>query len=710
MSNYQNVSKEACLPLPKGASYARFSSEMQKDTSIDDQQRLCRERSERDGIDIDPLFEFADRAVSGATTEREGLDRLRAAARAGDFSVLYVYSLSRLSRESLFTMQLMKELEHYKVRLVSVSEGVDTSQAGSYDFSVLLGLQHERFLRELSNQVRRGQEGTVLAGFSAGDTCFGYVSVPCPHGTTVGRGRNVKPRMVYAVDNAAAGWVLQIFRWFADDGRSIAWIVRELNHRQVPKDRRASNPVWYRDLVLRILRSEKYVGRWVWRHTKRVRDWETRKVKQEVVPEHEREQFTRSFPHLQIVENELFERAQQLLKRSRDALAKHRSRTGQLNGSPSQIRKRYLLDGLLACKRCGRRFAVLDSEKIYYSCLGHCRGQCPCVTSVPRELAEKLILDAVTKHLLADKDWRRMVFKTVVIAWKTLTKNRPDEVAALRKKKVDLESMIRRILHVIERSDSPPRDISDRLSERKRELHEVEAQLTRAEAGDGLSLEEPTEASVDAQLDNLFEVLKSGTPSAINAFQSLIDGPVIVEECSIPNRKRKHLKGELRLRPIVVAAALLGPSAEVSPDEARPTVISLEFRKTTVTEDQARRAVSLFNAGLSCTQLAHELGVTLSRITAIFKFAHETLGIPYPHTRRVRPVDPVGTRIADQVMDRWRSGLLIQQIADELAVSRPTVRRVVLRWHASQGLQMPDGRTRRKTLPMKQRPAATDDN
>lgn len=705
MSHNNNVSKDAYASLPKGASYSRFSSEMQKDTSIDDQRRMCRQRSERDGVEIHPHHEFEDRATSGATSERSGLDSLRAAARVGEFSVLYVYSLSRLSRESLFTMQLLKELEHYKVRLISVSEGVDTSQAGSYDFSVLLGLQNERYLRELSNQVRRGQEGTVLAGFSAGDTCFGYVSVPSPDGATVGRGRNVKPRMVYAVDKVTAGWVVQIFQWFADDGQTIGWIVRQLNLLQVPKDRRASHQLWYRDLVLRILRSEKYVGRWPWRQTRRIRDWETRKVKQEAVPEHEREQFTRSLPELQIVESSLFERARQRLNRNRAASATHRDQAGRLSGAASSNRKRYLLDGLLKCKLCGRRFAVLDSEKKYYNCLGHTRDQCSFVTSVPRELAEKLVFDAVSQRLLKDKEWRSKVFQATLASWKVLTASRPDEVAALRKKKADLDAMIRRLLNVIERSDNPPSDISLRLADRKRELRDVETELTNAESGPRISKEEPTEASVDAELDSVLELLQSGTPAAIEAFQALIDGPILIEQCPVPNRRRQYAKGELRLRPIVFAAALLNSRIDVHEDTTPPLLISLDFRRTTFTEDQARRALALFEAGQSCSQLARELGVTLSRITAIFKFAHETLGLPYPETRRRSSIDPVGTPIADQVMERWHSGLLIRQIADEFGACPPTIRRVVARWHASQGLPMPDGRARRKTLPLKQRPA-----
>jgi DNA invertase Pin-like site-specific DNA recombinase len=53
------------------AIYARFSTDMQRDASIDDQIRLCQERADREGWHV--VNTFADRAISGATMLRPGL-------------------------------------------------------------------------------------------------------------------------------------------------------------------------------------------------------------------------------------------------------------------------------------------------------------------------------------------------------------------------------------------------------------------------------------------------------------------------------------------------------------------------------------------------------------------------------------------------------------------------------------------------------------
>ncbi|MHC4400607.1 MAG: recombinase family protein, partial [Planctomycetota bacterium] len=97
-------------PSVRAASYSRFSSDMQRDESNSDQQRKCREKAATKGHDISSELEFTDEAVSGTKLHRDGLDAMLAAAEAGEFSVLYFHSLSRLSRESVITLPLLKQL------------------------------------------------------------------------------------------------------------------------------------------------------------------------------------------------------------------------------------------------------------------------------------------------------------------------------------------------------------------------------------------------------------------------------------------------------------------------------------------------------------------------------------------------------------------------------------------------------------------------
>ena len=78
----------------RAAIYARYSSDLQSEASIDDQLRICRRLIEREGWRECAVYR--DAAISGATTLRPGYQRLLEDARAGRFDVVVAEALDRL--------------------------------------------------------------------------------------------------------------------------------------------------------------------------------------------------------------------------------------------------------------------------------------------------------------------------------------------------------------------------------------------------------------------------------------------------------------------------------------------------------------------------------------------------------------------------------------------------------------------------------------
>ncbi len=77
--------------------YARYSSDLQRAESIEDQVRVCQARAEHEGW---PVVEvFSDAAISGATLIRPGIQALMQAIRAGNIDVVLTESLDRISRD-----------------------------------------------------------------------------------------------------------------------------------------------------------------------------------------------------------------------------------------------------------------------------------------------------------------------------------------------------------------------------------------------------------------------------------------------------------------------------------------------------------------------------------------------------------------------------------------------------------------------------------
>ena len=81
----------------RAVTYARFSSDLQSAASIVDQERVCRQRAEREGWNI--VEAFADHAISGSTMLRPGYQALLARLRKGDIDIVLAESLDRISRD-----------------------------------------------------------------------------------------------------------------------------------------------------------------------------------------------------------------------------------------------------------------------------------------------------------------------------------------------------------------------------------------------------------------------------------------------------------------------------------------------------------------------------------------------------------------------------------------------------------------------------------
>ena len=151
----------------RAALYARYSSDLQRDASIEDQLRLCRERAGREGWHV--ADSYSDRSVSGASLLRPGVQALMEDGQDGRFDVVLAESLDRISRDQEEIAGVYKRLTFAGVRMVTLSEGdINELHIG------LKGTMGALYLEDLADKTRRGLRGRIEDGKSGGGNSYGY--------------------------------------------------------------------------------------------------------------------------------------------------------------------------------------------------------------------------------------------------------------------------------------------------------------------------------------------------------------------------------------------------------------------------------------------------------------------------------------------------------------------------------------------------------
>jgi site-specific DNA recombinase len=142
--------------MPRAVNYARYSSELQRDASIENQARKCKARIAQVGWTL--IATYTDRAVSGAIRMRPGYQKLLEDARGGAFDVVVTEALDRLSRDQEDVAGLYKHLSSAGGMMVNLAEGpIGELHVG------LKGTMNALFLKDLGQKVRHGLAGRVPA-------------------------------------------------------------------------------------------------------------------------------------------------------------------------------------------------------------------------------------------------------------------------------------------------------------------------------------------------------------------------------------------------------------------------------------------------------------------------------------------------------------------------------------------------------------------
>ena len=226
--------------------YARYSSDNQREESIEGQLRECKEYADQNGITV--VRTYIDRALSAKTDSRPQFQQMIHDSATHTFEAVLVWKLDRFSRNRYDSAHYKRILKNNRVHVVSVTEPISNTPEGIMLESLLEGMA-EYYSAELAEKVSRGhKENALKAKFNGGPVPLGY---------------RIDSEHHYQIDPTTAPVVQEAFHRYAA-GESIRSIIESLNARSIRNSR--GNP-FTKNSFQTLLKNRRYLGEYRYKDT-----------------------------------------------------------------------------------------------------------------------------------------------------------------------------------------------------------------------------------------------------------------------------------------------------------------------------------------------------------------------------------------------------------------------------------------------------------
>lgn len=505
--------------------YARYSSVMQKESSIEGQVRLCTKIAEQAGLKlIGPAFE--DRAKSGQSEAgRDGYAAMLAGIRSGAFNVVVVEDLARLSRDASDIARFQKICAYNKVEILTQS-----GWKAATDFAVH-GLVNSLDKKTRATNVRRGHDNAIASGKVPGAPAYGYRVVPNKPGE-------------HKIDPETAKIVVRIFKEYAA-GRSPSKIAADLTREGIPTPashrdfRYEGSTTWNGQAFVGgmyakgILGNRKYIGEIDWNtHTTEENPETLKKVRR---PNPKSEHLKVLKPELRIIDQALWDAAQKVRT---DRSVKKFGAGGKVTRRPVVARGEHLLSGLLRCGVCNGHMRISNTSRNGTSrvacAAAHQHHTCEHTKTYDVDELKNGILAGMVDNLLSDE-----MIDAALGAYreeKSQGVKNDTEKKAVERKLNALNVEIARLVDATMKMASPPAEFYRKIESKEVERASLDERLHQlgGAAGTNNLLQFPIGSPKfkDIYRKSVTEVYRAmtkrpDTPESRAAFRNLIDSIVV---------------------------------------------------------------------------------------------------------------------------------------------------------------------------------------
>lgn len=341
------------------AAYCRVSTDKSDQlNSLETQKEFFLEYTKRTGDNLVKLY--ADEGISGTKIKnRKEFQRMLADAEKDLFDMVVVKDISRFARNTVDLLQSVRKLKSLGIETQFLTANM-TSMGNSEFVLTIFGALAQEESANTSKRIKFGKKMNAEKG-RVPNIVFGYDK-------TIGDYFNL------SINENEAMAIRQIFQWYTEEGYGGSKIANMLNERGI-KTKRGNN--WSQNSVCRILTNEIYTGKII-NGKEEIADFLTGQRKEK----DESEWLVTIRPELRIIEDEVFDKAQDILKGRHDSFKITHERQSN----------KYLFSTLIKCKECGWSFrrTVRQYKNTYvrWVCSGH-NGKgadsCPNAVTVDEE-------------------------------------------------------------------------------------------------------------------------------------------------------------------------------------------------------------------------------------------------------------------------------------------------------------------------------------
>ena len=432
----------------KAAIYARYSSDNQRDESIDAQLRAIKEYCKNQSIEVVKIY--TDEALSATSDKRPSFLRMVEDSKNRFFDIAIVHKLDRFARNRYDSAHYKKKLKDNGVRLLSVLENLDDSPESIILESVLEGMA-EYYSKNLSREVMKGMKETALQAKHNG-------GIPP-------LGLDVTPDKSYSINAKEAEIVREIFNLYIS-GSGYTNIAHSLNNRGlVTKTTRLFTKISIRDILM----NEKYIGTYVF--NRRADGKTLNKLK----PDEEIIRVQDALPR--IIEDKIFWKVQEMLKEGKRG--------------PVVKKEYYLLTGKMFCGECNSAYTGIgyvkgrnkDMKYYQYGCVGRKKNKSCLNKPIRKDVIEEYVINKLKESIFNDSCIDKVAADLSVLI-KEYNSTYTDETKRVKNNIKEIESKINKTFEMYYIDHIDKNMLTKKLNELKLELDDAKEKLIYMETKD----------------------------------------------------------------------------------------------------------------------------------------------------------------------------------------------------------------------------------